>query len=82
MIAAMKWRKLITALLLGLVLMFPAKARAADDEDVKNDARTEGYQAKVQVEKSSVALMWLLFIFLAIVSLAVLFKDARRSHLD
>ena len=54
----------------------------AQEEDVKVDARLEGYQTSVTVSNQSTALMWLLFVFLGVVALAVLFKDAKRTHLD
>ena len=77
----MKWRRFIAALLLGGILAFPTTARA-DDDEVLHDARTEGYGQKVQVTKASVALVWLAFLFLSIVSMAAIFKDAKRTHLD
>ena len=61
--------------------MAPTVARAQDDE-VKRDARLEGYQGNVSVENQSTALIWLLFVFLGVVALAALFKDAKRTHLD
>lgn len=65
----------------------PGVARAdgpppVPEDEVVHDARTEGYQPKGQVEKTSVALMWLMFVALSVVCLAVLFKDPRRTHLD
>jgi hypothetical protein len=80
-----KWRKSIAACVLCLAMALPAgAARGAsnDDEEVQHDARTEGYQANVKVEKNGTALTWLLFVFLAIVGMAALFKDPKRSHLD
>ena len=77
----MKWRRFFAALLISGVLAFPTAARA-DDEDITHDARTEGYPNKVQVTKASVALVWLAFLFLSVVSMAAIFKDAKRTHLD
>jgi len=82
MIFTMKLRNSIAALIVGLVLALPGAVRAEDNSDITHDARTEGFTPKAQVEKNSVALVWLLFIFLALVSMGVLFKDAKRSHLD
>ena len=79
---AMKWRRSLAALLLTGVLAFPTAARGADDDEVLHDARTEGYGAKVQVTKASVALVWLAFLFMGVVSMAAIFKDAKRTHLD
>ena len=77
----MKWRRFFAALLISGVLAFPTAARA-DDDEVLHDARTEGYPQKVQVTKASVALVWLAFLFLSVVSMAAIFKDAKRTHLD
>lgn len=68
-----------------MVLALPAGAArgaSSDDDEVQHDARTEGYQGQVKVEKNGTALIWLLFIFIAIVGLAALFKDPKRTHLD
>jgi hypothetical protein len=78
----MKWRRSLAALVLSGILAFPSPARAADDEEVLHDARTEGYSAKIQVTKASVALVWLAFLFASVVSMAAIFKDAKRTHLD
>jgi hypothetical protein len=82
----LKWRKFIASCLLCVALGLPAgAARAAsssDDEEVLHDARTEGYQANVKIEKNGTALTWLLFVFLVIIGVAALFKDPKRSHLD
>jgi len=64
-----------------LPVLTPSPARA-QDEEVKIDARLEGYQGNVSVENQSTALIWLLFVFLGVVALAALFKDAKRTHLD
>ncbi len=52
------------------------------DEKTIVDARYEGYASNVTLDGGSTALTWLLFIFLAVLGLSVLFKDARRTHLD
>jgi hypothetical protein len=59
----------------------PLLALAQDDEDLKN-ARLEGYANPVTLEPQSSALTYLLFFFLATIAAAVLFKNAKRSHLD
>lgn len=80
----LKWRKFIAACMLCVVLAISSgTARAADDEDQpQHDARTEGYQVSVKVEKNGSAITWLLFVFIGVVGMAVLFKDPKRSHLD
>ena len=77
----MKWRRSFAALLICGMLAFPTAARA-DDDEIFHDARTEGYSQKVQVTKASVALVWLAFLFASVVSMAAIFKDAKRTHLD
>jgi hypothetical protein len=55
----------------------------AQEEAPKHDARLDGYSASsVAIPNDSTALIWLLFIFLGVVALASLFKDAKRTHLD
>jgi hypothetical protein len=62
--------------------VLPASA-LAQDEAPKNDARLEGYEARVQVESGdSTALTWLLLVFLAMVLMGAMFKNAKRTHLD
>ena len=58
-----------------------APPAAAQEVETEIDGRLAGYEKQVDVEDST-ALTWLLFAFLAVVGLSVLFKDAKRSHLD
>jgi hypothetical protein len=75
-------RKLFAATMLSLSTLVTSPAGAlAQDEDVAVDARLEGYTQKVTIEGST-ALMWILLFVLATIALSVLFKDAKRSHLD
>jgi hypothetical protein len=78
--ALRRWMLLACLCLSGVVLA-PSTARA-QEEEIKQDARLEGYQGNVSVANQSTALMWLLFVLLAVIALAVLFKDAKRTHLD
>ena len=57
-------------------------AALAQEEEIKRDARLEGYPVNVSVPNDSTALTWLLLIFLGIVALSAMFKNARRTHLD
>ena len=73
------------ALALMLSVLLPALAPSpagAQEDEVKRDARLEGYSGNVSVENQSTALIWLLFAFLGVVALGALFKDAKRTHLD
>ena len=72
---------LLAAVCVGSLLLAPSPARA-QDEEIKLDARLEGYQGNVSVQNQSTALMWLLFVFLGVIALVSLFKDAKRTHLD
>lgn len=70
---------------LAIVLMSPAMtlARQYQEEREIVDARLEGYdKVNISLAPSGTALMWLLLIFLTVVTVAVMFKDAKRSHLD
>jgi len=63
-------------------------ARSQEPEREIVDARLEGYgestgqPLNVSLEPGSTALSWFLFSFLAVVALSVMFKNARRTHLD
>ena len=78
-----RWLPLASVWLLmaAATLLVPVVTRA-QEEDVKNDARLEGYETKVTVDSDSTALSWLLLVFLAMVALGVMFKSAKRTHLD
>lgn len=80
-----KWRKLIASSVVCLGLSLPTTALAAsasDEEASPHDARTEGYQPHAQIESNSTALLWLLLAFMSVVALSVMFKNAKRTHLD
>lgn len=62
------------------LLASPFVALAGDEESP--NARMEGYAGNIQLEPASPALTYLLFFFLAVVAAAVVFKNARRTHLD
>jgi len=71
------------ALPLALATAVLPAAALAQDEGAKNDARLEGYEARVQFESGdNTALTWILLVFLAMVSMGVMFKNAKRTHLD
>ncbi len=64
-----------------VVMLSPAVAMAADDEKLP-DARIQNFAKPVTVPEGGLALTWLLLIFLTLICLAALFKNARRTHLD
>jgi hypothetical protein len=65
------------------VLLLPtlALARQVEEREIV-DGRLEGYGREVTLHGSSAGLTWLLFIVLGVIALAVLFKNAHRTHLD
>ena len=84
MMAAMKYR--LMALYVAVAIAFTpiiVLARSAEDEEtVKLEARLEGYASTVRMTSGSTALTWLMIGFLSALALAVLFKNAKRTHLD
>jgi hypothetical protein len=66
--------------LIGPMLATPGVARA--DDDLKNDARLEGYEGKTVVLDAGSAPSYLLLFALGVLCLSVMFKSAKRSHLD
>jgi hypothetical protein len=92
MMLEMNWSKLFikpsvqrlmmfVAMAIVLVFSTPIKVLASDEPEVY-DARLQGYTQTVQLDIASTALIWLLLIVLGALCLGVLFKDAKRSHLD
>lgn len=59
-----------------------ALAKGEDEETAKLEARLEGYPIGVRLDKGGTALTWLMFIFLGVLGVGVLLKNARRTHLD
>ncbi len=80
MMSNMKAKLLTWALAMMVVLFSPAAALAQDDDTI--DALRYGYTQTVEVEGGSAALTWLLLVGLGVLCFGVLFKDAKRTHLD
>lgn len=78
------FRARVLAACCGLVLLAgaPGAVYAQSANEDLSDARLQGYSARPAIEKSGVGPTWLLFIFLSVVGCSVLFKNAKRSHLD
>jgi hypothetical protein len=73
------------AIFYGLLipLLLPALAMAQDDDSKYHpDARLEGYATSVSTGGATTALTWLLLVFLGVICFSVLFKNAKRTHLD
>ena len=79
---ARMWRRLIAQCVSCAVMVMSAAPALAQEDAPKHDARLDGYASNVALPGNSTALMWLLFVFLGVVALAALFKDAKRTHLD
>jgi predicted dehydrogenase len=80
----MKWRKLIASGVLGAMLTFSgvaAQAAGGSEPDPTHDARLEGYEGPVIIDGST-GLIWMLFIFLSIISMSALFKDSKRARTE
>ncbi len=81
-------RKRIVAAVMSLALMTgwlaPSAALARQQEDDKEifDARYESYPVEVNVKSPGSAGAYFLLALLGVLSVGVMFKDARRSHLD
>ena len=71
----------VIAMALATLVVSAGNVMAADQSTTEVDARLEGYGRPVTNEGST-ATMWMLLIVLSIITLGVLFKDAKRSHLD
>lgn len=77
--------ELVTQFLAFLTpVLLPVLSWAKTDEELEaGEARLEGYAQAVKLEEAgSTALYWLLLVGLGVVALIVLFKDAKRTHLD
>ena len=74
---AMRW-----TLALLIPLLAATAAHAQEDEAVKPNPKIEGYEQKVRVEEASTTFTWVLLIFLGVICVGVMFKNAKRTHLD
>ena len=52
------------------------------DDDAHYDARVQGYDPDIELPSASSGLCWFLLICFAVGCVSVIFKDAKRSHLD
>ena len=75
-----------SALASAITVMAPviafAQRRGEEEGSEFKEARLEGYTFNVRAPEGGPALTYLLFIFLAVLGLAVMFKNAKRTHLD
>lgn len=78
-------RAYATLLAVAMPLVLPALARASQDVDEKSllEGRLDGYYpVTVRLDPGSTGLTWLLLMALGVLTIVVLFKDSKRSHLD
>jgi hypothetical protein len=82
-------KKYIAAFVLGVSLIACSTPSALaehgpgkiDDPD-HYDARVQGYDPDVELPAASSGFCWVMLIFCGVICVAVIFKDAKRSHLD
>jgi hypothetical protein len=83
MMRMMRHRLIGLAIAFAAVALSPLIALGQDQPKIAPyDGRIEGYGKQLTLDAGTSALTWLLLIFLGVVCLGVLFKHARRTHLD
>ncbi len=82
-------KKMIAGFVLGLSLIastphssFATAGPGKIDDPDHYDARVQGYDPDVELPAGSSGGCWFLLICMAVVCVSVIFKDAKRSHLD
>ena len=75
------WAIALAITVLAPVIAFAQRKGEEEGADLK-EARLEGYAFNARAAEGGPALTYLLFIFLAVLGLAVMFKNAKRTHLD
>jgi hypothetical protein len=78
----MKQKLLLLAMGLAMLGAAPMSALADDNTPKSYDGRLDDYVKPVTLDNSGTGLTYFLWAALGGVALAVLFKDAKRSHLD
>ncbi len=70
-------------LAISVLASTPHAASASSDEDVDHyDARVQGYDPKVELMSWGSTGCWIMMIIFGVCCVSVIFKDAKRSHLD
>jgi hypothetical protein len=65
----------------AMVLCSPLSVLAQDEPKIY-DARLEGYENNYTLDAGGTGLTWLLLVVLGALCIGVLFKSAKRTHLD
>jgi hypothetical protein len=74
-------RKICVLALTAVATLAPISTCAADDE-VKPDARLEGYPTQVALNEGGAGMTWAFLMVLGALTCGVMFMNAKRSHLD
>ena len=75
-------RRLLLLCVMALAAAAPVALAAPDPDEKFPNVKYEGYKVPVKVEESSPLLGYVLLVFTMGVCVAIMFKDAKRSHLD
>jgi hypothetical protein len=78
-------RKYVAGGLLAVLMIAaaPQSAHASSDEDETHyDARVQGYKPDVELKSGGSGGAWMMLVLMGVVCVSVIFKDAKRSHLD
>ena len=70
------------AVWIGSLSVASPAARAAAEEEEHYDARVQGYTPGVEAKSSSTGGAWMLLAAMGAACVAVMFMDAKRTHLD
>jgi len=74
-------KKLLAIMIVLLTVGFAPLSALADDQSKSVDGRLDDYGKNVTLD-SGTALSYFVWIGLGLVGLLVMFKDAKRTHLD
>ena len=75
-------RKLLAMAFVLLMLGVAPMSAMADDNSKSYDGRLDDYNRNVTLDSGGTALTYFIWVGLGALALIVLFKDAKRSHLD
>jgi hypothetical protein len=67
---------------MGLLLAAPAALGRDDEDKEKPNVKYEGYKSPVKAEEGSSLLTYGMFALATGLCVVVVFKDAKRSHMD
>lgn len=75
-------KRTLLACVLALGCACAAPAYAQDEDEVLRDARFDGYNPEIKFDSGGAAINWFLLLGCGIISLGVMFINAKRTHLD